>query len=58
MNIELPSEQSLGLLAPDKARASILTPMAQIRDGIAASKGELALSRKAPRFARRGSPPR
>ena len=54
VNIELPSEQSLGLLAPDKAKASILTPMAQIRDGIAASKGELALSRKAPRFAPAG----
>ena len=54
VNIELPSEQSLGLLAPDKAKTSILTPMAQIRDGIAASRGELALSRKAPRFAPAG----
>ena len=54
VNIELPSEQSLGLLAPDKAKTSILTPMAQIRDGIAASKGELALSRKAPKFAPAG----
>ncbi len=54
VNIELPSEQSLGLLAPDKAKTAILTPMAQIRDGIAASRGELALSRKAPRFAPAG----
>ena len=54
VNIELPSEQSLGLLAPDKAKASILTPMAQIRDGIAASKGELAVYRNAPRFAPAG----
>ena len=54
VNIELPSERSLGLLAPDKARTSILAPMAQIRDGIDASRGELALSRRAPRFAPAG----
>lgn len=54
VNIELPSEQSLKLLAPDKAKSSILTPMAQIRDGIQVSKRELAAYRHAPRFAPAG----
>ena len=58
VNIELPSEESLGRLAPDKAKAAILAPMAQIRDGIQASRGELARFRHAPASPRRGSPPR
>ena len=41
VNIELPSEQSLALLAPDKKKTNILKPMAQIRDGITASKNEI-----------------
>ena len=32
VNIELPSESSLRLLAPDKSKTAILRPMAQIRD--------------------------
>ena len=54
VNIELPSEQSLKLLAPDKGKQSILTPMAQIRDGIRESRQELAVYRHAPRFAPAG----
>ena len=54
VNIELPSQRSLALLAPEKQRAGILTPMAQIRDGIAVSQGELARFRHAPRFAPAG----
>ena len=54
VNIELPSQRSLALLAPEKDRAGILAPMAQIRDGIAQSKGELARFRHAPRFAPAG----
>ena len=54
VNIELPSEESLGRLAPDTAKAAILAPMAQIRDGIQASRGELARFRHAPRFAPAG----
>ncbi|BDF72174.1 putative DNA modification/repair radical SAM protein [Oscillospiraceae bacterium] len=54
VNIELPSEQSLRLLAPDKRKASILSPMAQIRDGIQISKQEVAKYRHAPRFAPAG----
>lgn len=54
VNIELPSEQSLKLLAPDKGRQSILAPMAQIRDGIQVSRQEIAKYRYAPRFAPAG----
>ena len=54
MNIELPSAQSLTLLCPDKKKESILTPMGQIRDGIAVSRQELARFRSAPRFAPAG----
>lgn len=54
VNIELPSEASLKLLAPDKAKTDILSPMGQIRDGIAVSKKELALYKHAPRFAPAG----
>ena len=54
VNIELPSEGSLQLLAPDKTRAAIFKPMAQIRDGAAQSKAELKLYRHAPRFAPAG----
>ena len=54
VNIELPSEQSLNLLCPDKSKGAILAPMAQIRDGAAQSKAELKLYRHAPRFAPAG----
>ena len=54
VNIELPSQRSLALLAPDKGKQAILAPMAQIRDGITASRQELRLSRRAPRFAPAG----
>ncbi|MCD8383869.1 MAG: putative DNA modification/repair radical SAM protein [Clostridiales bacterium] len=56
VNIELPSSQSLGLLAPDKKREAILQPMAQIRDGSAESRRELRKlpSHQALRFAPAG----
>ncbi len=56
VNIELPSAQSLGLLAPDKKREAILQPMAQIRDGSAESRRELRKipSHQALRFAPAG----
>ena len=54
VNIELPSEQSLNLLCPDKSKGAILAPMAQIRDGSAQSKAELKLYRHAPKFAPAG----
>ena len=54
VNVELPSEQSLHLLAPDKGRHSIFRPMKQIAVSGAASREEVAVSRKAPRFAPAG----
>ena len=54
VNIELPSEGSLKLLAPDKKKDAILAPMAQIRDGAEQSRAELKLYRHAPRFAPAG----
>ena len=54
VNIELPSAQSLALLAPDKKKEAILAPMTQIRDGISVSRQELKLYRHAPRFAPAG----
>ena len=54
VNIELPSAQSLALLAPDKKKEAILAPMGQIRDGITVSRQELKLCRHAPRFAPAG----
>ncbi len=54
INIELPSEQSLRLLAPDKGRHSIFAPMKQIAQTSAASKQDLTLSRGAPKFAPAG----
>ncbi len=54
VNIELPSAQSLALLAPDKKKEAILAPMKQIRDGITVSRQELKLYRHAPRFAPAG----
>ena len=50
VNIELPSESGLKLLAPQKSKASILAPMTQIRNGIEENKRELTVYRHAPRF--------
>ena len=54
VNIELPSESSLQLLAPDKKRTDILAPMGFLRDGIAQGKQEVVKYRHAPRFAPAG----
>jgi len=54
VNIELPSEMSLQNLAPEKNYQEILTPMAQIRDGIVQNKEEKALFKKVPQFASAG----
>ena len=54
VNIELPSERSLNLLAPDKGRHSIFRPMKQIAVEGAANREEVALYRRAPRFAPAG----
>lgn len=54
VNIELPSEKSLNLLAPNKKKSAILRPMGAIRDGIAQSRQELAVYRHAKPFAPAG----
>lgn len=54
MNIELPSEASLGLLAPDKHKAGILRPMGQIAQRTAQNRREMAVYRHTPAFAPAG----
>ena len=50
VNIELPSQRSLSLLAPQKSKEKILSPMAFLRDGIAENTHALARYRHAPAF--------
>ena len=54
VNIELPSQQSLQTLAPDKTKASILTPMKFIRDKRQENATDLVRYRHAPQFAPSG----
>ena len=54
VNIELPSQEGLRTLAPNKTRAAILAPMGQIRDQAVQSKKELVKYRHAPVFAPAG----
>ena len=46
VNMELPSQKSLQLLAPEKNKQHIIAPMRQIRDNIAVDKDTRALVRK------------
>lgn len=50
VNIEIPSEPSLKLLAPEKNFTSVLTPMQQIHGEILSNKEERRKFRKSPRF--------
>ncbi len=50
VNIELPSQASLQLLAPEKTKQAILSPMGYIRERIE----QTAAERRAPRFAPAG----
>lgn len=54
VNIELPSESSLKLLAPQKSKENITKPMGLIQQKITQSKNELALFRHAQQFAPSG----
>ena len=54
VNIELPSEQGLKLLAPDKTKGAILAPMRQIQARNVQNKEELTKYRHAPKFAPAG----
>jgi len=50
INIELPSQKSLQLLAPDKNKNNILKPMGFIRQSITESRSELVRYKSAPKF--------
>jgi putative DNA modification/repair radical SAM protein len=50
VNIELPSEKSLKILAPQKSRDSIVKPMGLIRNKIIESKDTKLMIRSAPEF--------
>ena len=46
VNMELPSRQSLALLAPDKSKQNIVAPMRQIKNSIAEDRDTRALMRR------------
>lgn len=50
VNIELPSSQSLKLLAPQKTKETILVPMQEIKNGITERQENRRKSKKAPSF--------
>jgi len=50
VNIELPSQNSLQLLAPDKSKHSILAPMGYIKNRIQESSTDIIKYRHAPKF--------
>ncbi len=54
VNIELPSQNSLRLLAPDKTRHSILAPMGHIQKSIQENSRDIVRYRHAPKFAPAG----
>lgn len=54
VNIELPSQEGLAALAPDKSKNAILKPMRLIRDGMRQNQEELVKYRHAPAFAPAG----
>ncbi|MDD4514344.1 putative DNA modification/repair radical SAM protein [Massilibacteroides sp.] len=54
VNIEIPNETSLKILAPDKDFQSVFSPMRYIQQGVLQSKEERRKFRHAPRFAPAG----
>lgn len=50
VNIELPSQNSLQLLAPDKSKHSIFTPMGYIQNRLQENSRDLVKYRHAPKF--------
>ncbi len=54
VNIELPSQNSLRLLAPDKSKHSILMPMGYIQNRIQENSKDLVKYRSVPKFAPAG----
>ena len=54
VNIEMPSQKSLALLAPDKSKTNILKPMGFITGRIKENKTDLVRYRHTPKFAPAG----
>jgi putative DNA modification/repair radical SAM protein len=54
VNIEMPTEQSLKLLAPDKKRENMIQPMHYLRDALADNRNERKRTKKLPLFAPAG----
>lgn len=54
INVEMPTEKSLALLAPDKNRADMLKPMQFLKDAIIQNKEEKKLFASTPMFAPAG----
>ena len=54
VNIELPSEQSLRMLCPEKDKRAILAPMRQIKDQVLENRHDLTRYRHTPKFAPAG----
>jgi putative DNA modification/repair radical SAM protein len=54
INVEMPTEKSLALLAPDKKRDDMIRPMQYLKQEIIANKEEKRLFKKAPMFAPAG----
>lgn len=54
INVEMPTETSLALLAPDKKRSDMLRPMQYLKDAIIQNREEKKLFTKAPLFAPAG----
>ncbi len=54
VNIEIPTEPNLKLLAPEKDHQSVYRPMNQIRDNIAENREDRRKFRSTPRFAPAG----
>lgn len=50
INLELPTAESLKMLAPHKSRKNILTPMRLVQNGMEANKQEIMVYKNAPRF--------
>lgn len=50
VNLELPTAESLRVLAPHKTRKNILTPMRLVQNRMEENRQEIVLYRKAPRF--------
>ena len=54
INVEMPTQKSLALLAPDKKQEDMIKPMQFLKQEIIANKEEKKLFKKAPKFAPAG----